>query len=79
MSRAEDHSHEAPGGPDDGADAVAFDWFRALDLAVWAAVVVIGALALEWVIGTITRERVARGADRLLAKARAASSGTEQT
>jgi hypothetical protein len=57
----------APGGADDGAGRTAFDWFRALDLAVWAAVIVIAALGVEWAFGTVLRERVTAQATRILA------------
>lgn len=55
------------GGPDDGAGE-GFDWFRVLDIAVWTAVVVIAALAIEWLIGYVVRERISRGADKYLSR-----------
>ena len=53
------HDHE-------GADPTAFDWFRALDLAIWSAVVVLAALGLEWFFGAIIRERIHGEARRVL-------------
>ena len=64
-----EHSHApAAGGANDGADTVGFDWWRALDLSVWAAVIVIAALGLEWAIGKLVRERVTAQATRILAR-----------
>jgi hypothetical protein len=54
------------GGPDDGGDA--FDWWRALDLAVWAAVVVLVALGLEFFFGAFIRERLHRTAQQIIAE-----------
>lgn len=51
----QDHEHSA------------LDWFKVLDVAVWVAVAVIGAIALEWFVGFVVRERIARGANRYLA------------
>jgi hypothetical protein len=63
------HEHEA-GGPDDGAP----DWFKVLDIMVWAAIVILVALAAEWAWGTIVRERLARQAGRFLEKSTPAAS-----
>jgi hypothetical protein len=61
------HTHPVAGGPDDGAETVAFDWFRALDLVIWSAVVVLAALGLEWFFGAFIRERIHGQAMRVLA------------
>jgi hypothetical protein len=58
------HSHDATGGPDDGA----VDWFRYLDVLVWVSVALIAAIALEWLLGYIVREQITRGADRYRAR-----------
>jgi len=68
---AGEHQHGTPPGASDGADQLGFDWWRALDLAVWAAVAVIAVLGIEWLVGTVVRERIAAGANRLLVKAAA--------
>lgn len=52
----------------DGKDPTAFDWWRALDLAVWSAVVVLVALGLEWFFGSFIRERVHRQARQIIAE-----------
>jgi hypothetical protein len=41
-------------------------WWRAADAVVWAAVVVIAAIGIEWCVGVVARERLARGASRYL-------------
>lgn len=64
--------HPHVGGPDDGRKAV--DWFTVLDALVWASVAVLVAVAAEWLVGWLVRERIARGADRYRAKV---SSDTE--
>lgn len=64
------HAHEHDGDN-------SFDWFGALDIAVWAAVAVLVALGVEWLIGYLVRERIARGADKFLATQPAAAPGTE--
>lgn len=66
----EGHSHEHDGDN-------SFDWFGAFDIAVWAAVAVLVALGVEWLIGYLVRERIARGADKFLAAQPAAAPGTE--
>lgn len=69
MTGRDGHQHgrrkPATGGPDDGAG---FDWFAMLDVAVWAAVAVIGVLALEWLIGKVIRDNIAAGATKYLKK-----------
>jgi hypothetical protein len=63
-----DHQHtprKAAGGPNDGGG---LDWFAAFDVAVWAAVAVIGILALEWLIGKVVRDSIANGAAKYLKK-----------
>jgi len=52
-----DHEH-----PDGGVD-----WWTVLDITVWVAVVIIAGLGLEWLVGYLVRERIARGAGRFLA------------
>lgn len=61
MATAHAHTHTPDG------DQVAL-WFKALDLIVWAAVVVIVVLALEWLGGYLVRERISRGASAYLAR-----------
>lgn len=56
MTEAE-HDHES-----------SVDWFAVLDIVVWVAVAVIVGLAAEWLVGYFVREKIARGADRYLAK-----------
>jgi len=68
MGRDHIHPTQPTGGAEDGSERVAFDWFRALDLGVWAAVIVIAALGLEWVMGKFVRERVTAQATRILAR-----------
>lgn len=68
---AANHNHDA------GTDEHQLDWFSVLDVAVWAAVVVIGVLAAEFFFGLILRERIARGASRYLRKQPAASEAAE--
>lgn len=58
------HSHEPAGGPDDGGG---FDWWRAADYAIWAAVGVVAIIGIEWLVGYVIREKISRGADRFLA------------
>lgn len=58
----------------DGADDGAVDWFRLFDALVWVSVALIAALAAEWLIGYLVRERIARGADKYLAKVGAGKS-----
>lgn len=60
---AHEHEHEHQ----------AVNWFGVLDILVWAAVAVLVALAVEWLVGYVVRERLARGADRFLAKHNAAA------
>jgi hypothetical protein len=60
------HDEKAAGGADDGAPTV--DWWQVLDIAVWVAVALIVAIAAEWLIGSLVRERIARGAQRYLRK-----------
>lgn len=55
----------------EGEHEHAFDWFKLLDILVWCAVALIAAVALEWMIGYVVREKLARGADRYLAKVNA--------
>jgi len=57
---AQEHAHEdqAPTG---------FDWFRVLDIAIWISVALIAVIAAEQFVGYLVRERIARGADKLLA------------
>jgi len=50
-----DHAHDDPAA-----------WFRALDVIVWAAVVVIVVLGAEWLGGYMVRERLARSFGRYL-------------
>lgn len=54
---ADGHSHSKGG----------VDWFRGLDLAVWAAVTILVILACEWLLGRYIRESLARGAQKHLA------------
>lgn len=70
MGAGHDHKprRREAGGPDDGAG---FDWFGVVDIAVWAAVVVLGVVAIEWMIGRAIRESISDGATRYLAKAAA--------
>lgn len=53
------HDHAQDGG---------VDLWRWLDIAVIVAIGVIVAIAAEWLVGLMVRERIARGADRYLAK-----------
>lgn len=55
------------------------DWFKWLDILVWAAVFVIAGLCLEWLFGTLARESVASGAERFLRRQEqaAAEAGSE--
>lgn len=77
MSAARGHRHgredQAAGGPDDGA----FNWFKVLDILVWVAVALIVALAAEWFTGLVVREKIARGADKMLAAAAAKKTAAE--
>lgn len=66
MSAAGDgHQHDEQRAP--------FDWFSALDILVWASIVLILVLAAEWAYGTFVREKIAREAQRHIAKARTAT------
>lgn len=70
MSKAEaEHTHDAGDGP---------DWWKVLDIAIWAAVVVIAALAIEWLVGMVARERMTAAANRVLQTA-ARKGGSEPT
>lgn len=69
-----DHRKPA-GGPNDGAGE--FDWFKVLDYAVWGAVGLLVILAVEWLAGKVTRESLARGASRHLAKVTTEAAPTE--
>lgn len=42
------------------------DWYRWVDIIVWAAVLVIAGLCVEWLFGNMARESVAAGAERFL-------------
>lgn len=44
------------------------NWFKAIDTIVWVSVAIIACLAAEWLVGYLARERLARGADKYLAK-----------
>ena len=61
---SEPHGHDHTGGPDDGA----FDWFRILDMLVWVAVAAIVIMSVEYLLGWMARERIARQAQRFLVK-----------
>ncbi len=67
------HSHDATGGPDDGA----VDWFRYFDIVVWVSVGVIAVFAAEWLIGYVVRERIAAGADAYRARVAAGKKESE--
>jgi hypothetical protein len=60
MSKPQDqdqgHTHEDGG----------FDFWPALDMAVWVSVGIIAALVIEWVAGRVIRERLASQAGRYL-------------
>jgi len=58
-------SHVHQGVTDSGEYA---HWFRILDVLVWLSVAVIFAIGIEWMVGYVVREKIARGADRYLAK-----------
>jgi hypothetical protein len=67
-------SDKPAGGPDDGAAVV--DWWKIADIAVWVAVAVVAALAVEWLMGAVVRENIATGFRRYLARE---SAGTPET
>jgi hypothetical protein len=52
------------------------DWWQILDYVVIAAVVLILALVTEWLAGALVRERISRGAEKLLRRT-AAQAPTE--
>jgi hypothetical protein len=59
MSAGHDHQ-------DQGDSPV--DWFKALDMLVWVSVALIVAMAAEWLIGKLVREKISHQAERYLAK-----------
>lgn len=69
MSGRHEPAPTAAGGPDDGQP----DWFKVLDIAVWAAIIVLVALAAEWAWGKVVRERIANQASQFLAKTTAST------
>ena len=79
MTAGEGHTHA--GGPNDGADrgGYSLDWFRVLDVVVWVAAALITAMGVEWFIGYLVREKIARGADKYLAKVGARKTATDPT
>jgi len=66
VTRPHEHTHESP---DDGG--AGYDWFKVLDVMVWVSAAVIAAMAFEWFLGFLMREKLARGAKQYLAKVRA--------
>jgi hypothetical protein len=52
------------------------DWWVIADALVWTAVVVVAVLALEWLGGVLVRERIARGAEKLLKRTAAEAEQT---
>lgn len=68
MSAARGHRHDDDGQGQGGG----VDWFKTVDVIVWVAVAIIVCLGAEWLIGYLVREKIARGADKLLARVAAA-------
>jgi hypothetical protein len=61
-------SKPAAGHDHDEDQGVAFNWFGVLDALVWAAIMLLVILGVEYFAGLIVREKISRGAQRHLAQ-----------